>query len=211
MSQHPPVSSRKPGRPRSEGARLAILDAAYHLLMEEGFGRLTVEAVAARAGVGKPTIYRYWNNAQELAMAALLARPEAEPQSVPKRSGRAALKSHLRSVVAAFATARGRQITLTMASCDPDSELAKAFRTQIILKSREKGRALLETAVHSGEIKHPDNIEAVLDMIYGPIFYRLLTGHAPLDNGFSDAIIDIIFGGIESAERNNEQPLGGYC
>lgn len=203
MSQHPPAANRKPGRPRSEAARLAILDAAYRLLMDDGFGRLTVEAVAARAGVGKPTIYRYWNNAQELAMAALLARPEVEPQAHVKGSTREALKSHLRSVVAAFATARGRQITLTMASSDPDSELAKAFRTQIILKSRETGRALLETAVHSAEIERPHNIEAVLDMIYGPIFYRLLTGHAPLDTRFSDAIIDVIFGGID------QQPAKG--
>lgn len=164
--------------------------------MDDGFGRLTIEAVAARAGVGKPTIYRYWNNAQELAMATFLSRPDVEPVAAAHRSARAALKTHMRSVVAAFATSRGRQITLTMASSDPDSELAKAFRTQIILKSRETGRALLEAGARSGELRSDGLIEAVLDMIYGPIFYRLLAGHAPLDDGFSDSIVDIVFDGI---------------
>jgi AcrR family transcriptional regulator len=196
MSQADPSSTRKAGRPRSETARIAILDAAYRILMDDGFGRLTIEAVAARAGVGKPTIYRYWNNAQELAMAAFLSRPDVEPVAAADMSARLALKAHMRSVAAAFATSRGRQITLTMASSDPDSELAKAFRTQIILKSRETGRALLETGKRSGEIGGDGGMEAVLDMIYGPIFYRLLAGHAPLDDGFSDSIIDIVFDGI---------------
>jgi AcrR family transcriptional regulator len=206
MSQATPLSTRKAGRPRSEKARLAILDAAYRMLMDDGFGRLTIEAVAARAGVGKPTIYRYWNNAQELAMAAFLARPDVEPAAALHVSARDGLKAHMRSVVAAFATSRGRQITLTMASSDPDSELAKAFRTQIILKSRETGRALLEAGERSGELGMGGRMEAVLDMIYGPIFYRLLAGHAPLDDGFSDGIVDIIFDGIGQAQRASPNP-----
>ena len=196
MSQAPTSTPRKAGRPRSEAARLAILDAAYRILIEDGFGQLTIEAVAARAGVGKPTIYRYWNNAQELAMAAFLSRPDAEPVQTPQRSTRDGLKAHLRAVVRAFATSRGRQITLTMASSDSDSEVAKAFRTQIILKSRETGRALLEAGESSGEVRIGGNIEAALDMIYGPIFYRLLAGHGPLDDSFSEAVIDIVCDGI---------------
>ena len=197
MSQINTPNARKPGRPRSEVARLAILDAAYRMLMEEGFGRLTVESVAARAGVGKPTIYRYWNNAQELAMAAFLSRPDTEPEAGNHETIRESLKGHLRSVIAAFATARGRQITLTMASSDPDSELAKAFRTQIILKSRETGRMILEAGAQSDKLDLFGNIEAILDMIYGPVFYRLLTGHAPIESGFGDTLVDILFGGIE--------------
>lgn len=167
--------------------------------MDEGFGRLTIEAVAKRAGVGKPTIYRYWSNAQELAMAAFLSRPEAVSAGTPRASARDGLKAHLQSVVAAFATSRGRQITLTMASSDPDSELAKAFRTQIILKSREAGRALFEAGERSAELTLDGNMEAALDMLYGPVFYRLLAGHAPLDDAFSDVLVDTLFDGIGPA------------
>ena len=196
MSQAPSEKARKAGRPRSEAAHAAILGAAYRILMEEGFGRLTIEAVAARANVGKPTIYRYWSNAQELAMAAFLSRPEDEAAGLAGKPVRSGLKSHMQSVIAAFATNRGRQITLTMASSDRDSELSKAFRNQIILKSRSVGRAMLEAADAAGEIAPDSDIETALDMIYGPVFYRLLVGHAPLSPDFGDKIVDIALDGL---------------
>jgi AcrR family transcriptional regulator len=209
MNEQPPLSpKKKPGRPPSEAARQAILNTAYRILMQDGLGRLTMERVALEAGVGKPTIYRSWTNAQELAMAAFLSRPEvevAETAVKAKRGGaaakassaRLALKAHLASVIRAFATNRGRQITLTMASADPESELAKAFRSQIMLKGREVGRRLLEVAVASGEIQLTGNIETVLDMVYGPLYFRLLVGHLALKDDFSNQLVDTVFDGIE--------------
>lgn len=192
-----PPAKAKAGRPRSEAARDAILEAAYRILMEDGFGRLTIEAVATGAGVGKPTIYRYWQNAQELAMAAFLSRPEADPSAADSISARDDLKAHMRSVLAAFATNRGRQITRTLASADAESELAKAFRTQVILRCREAGREILQRAEAGGEVVLGERIETVLDVIYGPVFYRLLVGHAPLAEAFGDGIVDTVFDGIE--------------
>jgi AcrR family transcriptional regulator len=209
MNQEPPsIVKKKPGRPPSEAARQAILDTAYRILMQDGLGRLTMERVALEAGVGKPTIYRSWTNAQELAMAAFLSRPEVEfahsvanvkrgIEATKGLSARFALKSHLASVTRAFATNRGRQITLTMASADPESELSKAFRSQIILKGREVGRRLLEVAVTSGEIQLKNSIETVLDMIYGPLYFRLLVGHLALTDDFSSQLVDTVFDGVD--------------
>lgn len=164
------------------------LDAAHKILMEEGFGRLTVEAVAARSGVGKPTIYRSWANASELAMAALMAGAPVEGEAAgPGLEG--ALAHQLHTLVAAFATTRGRQITLALAAADPESEMTKAFRNRVILSSRETGRRLVEAAVARGEIAPPAELEVVLDMVYGPIFYRLLVGHRPLDGAFAGALV----------------------
>jgi len=156
--------------------------------MAEGFGRLTIEAVAARSGVGKPTIYRSWANAQELAMAALLVRPlpEAEPNGA---TAQAALGAQMRGLVTAFASTRGRQITMALAAADPESEFTKAFRNQVILSSRNAGRGILEQALDRGEIVPPIDIEALLDMIYGPVFFRLLVGHRPVSPEFGDAIV----------------------
>lgn len=83
-----------------------------------------------------------------------------------------------------------------MASADPESELAKAFRNQIILKSRESGRRLIERAIQTREIALQTDIETVLDMIYGPLFFRLLAGHQPLSPTFAAQIIDTVFDGI---------------
>jgi AcrR family transcriptional regulator len=199
MSQPPdptlPLDKPRAGRPPSQIARQAILDTAYRILMDEGLGRMTIERVASVAGVGKPTIYRSWNNAQELAMAAFMARPESEPTKY-RGSTRTAIKAHLKSVITTFASQRGRQITLTMASADPESELAKAFRHQIILKSREIGRTLIQQGIKDGKIEATTRLETILDMLYGPVFFRLLTGHLPLSEDFATQLVDTLFDGI---------------
>lgn len=178
------------GRPPSAAARQRALQAAHEILMAEGFGRLTIEAVAARSGVGKPTIYRNWANAQELAMAALLAGV------LPERAARgttveAMLLDQMRSLITAFASTRGRQVTMTLAAADPQSEYTKAFRNQVILSSREAGRRIVMIGLERDEIAQPPDLDAFLDTIYGPVFYRLLVGHAPIDQAFGEAVIKI--------------------
>jgi AcrR family transcriptional regulator len=191
MSQADPPK-RKPGRPPSAEARERALAVAHEILMAEGFGRLSIEAVAARSGVGKPTLYRNWAKAQELALAALVANPlpEAQAEGV---TARARLSAQMRGLVTAFATTRGRQVALALASADPESEFTKAFRNKVILASREKGRTILESAIASGEIASPPDLQVLLDMIYGPVFYRLLVGHQPLDPAFAEAIVETVF------------------
>jgi AcrR family transcriptional regulator len=209
MSQAPTAPPRrKPGRPPSETARRTVLDTAYRIVMSEGLGRLTIERVAAESGVSKPTIYRTWTNAQDLAMAAFMAQPQADAPVSRAASARTVLRAHLRGVIEAFATQRGRQITLTMASADPDSELAKAFRNQVILKSREAGRRLIERAVASLEIRPDIDVEAVLDMLYGPLFFRLLTGHQALSPQLADQLVGTLFDGVDAARETRSKPRG---
>ncbi|MDW5315292.1 TetR/AcrR family transcriptional regulator [Rhizobium sp. PL01] len=188
MSQDTNMIPKKRGRPPSEAAQKRALEAAHDILMAEGFGRLTIEAVAARSGVGKPTIYRSWANAQELAMAALLVTslPDTEVEGA---TAQAALGAQMRGLVTAFASTRGRQITMALAAADPESEFTRAFRNQVILSSRNAGRAILEQALESGEITRPIDLEALLDMIYGPVFFRLLVGHRPVSLEFGDAVV----------------------
>ncbi|TFW23148.1 TetR/AcrR family transcriptional regulator [Massilia arenosa] len=192
---------RRPGRPPSEHSRRQVLDTAYRILMTEGLGRLSIERVAAEAGVSKPTIYRSWTNAQELAMAALMAQPGGEASAPLAGAARAALETHLRAVIDTFATQRGRQIALTMASADPDSELAKAFRNQVILKSRETGRTLIEQAIADREIRADVDVEVVLDMLFGPLFFRLLVGHLSLSPALAGALVNTVFDGLAEMEN----------
>ena len=188
MSQDTNATPKKRGRPPSEAAQKRALEVAHDILMAEGFGRLTIEAVAARSGVGKPTIYRSWANAQELAMAALLVNPMPEAEA-KGATAEAALGAQMRGLVTAFASTRGRQITMALAAADPESEFTKAFRNQVILSSRNAGRVILEQALARGEITPPLDLEALLDMIYGPVFFRLLVGHRPVSPEFGDAIV----------------------
>jgi AcrR family transcriptional regulator len=168
-----------------------VLQAAQDILMQDGFGRLTVDAVSIRAQVSKPTIYRHWANAQDLALAALI---HITPTEAPLAgTPRARLTAQLAALVTAFATTRGRQITRALASADPESEFTRAFRTRVILSSSEAGRGILHDAITEGSLDPPPDIEVLLDMIYGPLFYRLLVGHQPLTDEFAPAVIATVF------------------
>jgi AcrR family transcriptional regulator len=171
------------------------LDVAYAMMVKPG-GRVTIDAVAAKAGVGKPTIYRYWPNARALEMAAMLE--QASPSTAIRPGGDAITDLHaqLTKVVATFASPRGRQTAQMLATATPDSELSKLFRNQFILKSREEGRTILERGIKQGSVRPDIAIEAALDMIYAPVFYRLLIGHAPLDGGFVDDLVRAVMAGL---------------
>ena len=190
---------RARGRPRSAAAQEAILDAAAALIAKGGIGAVTMEAVARTAGVGKPTVYRNWDSREALAMAALL---RGEPLKTSVKETDLAiddLRLQLSRVAKAFCAPRGRNAALMVASAEPDSELAKAFRNQVMIASREEGRALLNRAAVEGSIREDADVDVVLDLIYGPIFYRLLIGHAPVSETFVDAVLTEVLTGLRGS------------
>ena len=196
-----PPAPRPRGRPPSTRARAAILDAARRLLAEGGPGAVTMEGVAARAGVGKPTVYRWWPDRHAVTMAALMdEREEAGPGSRP-RSPREALRRQLRAIVGRFSTPVGRHVTAMLAAADAESELTKAFRNHFVLARRAEGRALLHEAIAAGQLRRDADIEVALDLLYGAVFFRLLLGHAPLDARFVDQALDQTFRALGPSSR----------
>jgi AcrR family transcriptional regulator len=221
---------RPRGRPRSVAARRAILKAAHELLAEGGLSSVTIEGIAARAGVGKPTIYRSWPNAHAVAMAALMEGDQAggpdeaqdeqgrepatnasaqtqlgeKPGSAatkpgePPGSALAALRAQLHEVARVFSTPLGRSVTLMIAASEQETELSKAFRNHFILARRNEGRIFLNNAIAHGEIRKELDLDVALDLIYAPVFYRLLMGHAPLSARFMDEILSLALQGLAS-------------
>lgn len=194
-------SERRRGRPRNAAARERVLAAARALLDERGVAAVTMEELAARAGVGKPTIYRSWPNAKAVAMAALMQGP---PEPTAPRTGRstaADLKRTLRTLVAAFSTRAGRSAAMLVASADPTTEIAKVFRHHVILKAREDVRSIFARAIGDGSVRADADVEAALDLLVGPVFFRLLVGHAPLDDAFADATVEQALQGLAAERR----------
>ena len=190
----------KRGRPRSEAARRKVLAAARQLLQERGLPGVTVEGIAALAGVGKPTIYRHWPNAHAVAMDAFLESSEAAPGHAGVGFPLDALRRQLRGIAAAFASPAGRSTAAMIAAAQNDSELAKVFRNRFILRGRETGRALLTRAIAEGAIRADADLEVALDLIYAPLFFRLLIGHGPLDAEFTDTLLDQALEGLSRAD-----------
>jgi len=184
------------GRPPSASARRAILRAARELLEEGGLLSVTMEGIAARAGVGKPTVYRHWSNRYEVAMAALIEATRGAEAPRRPAAPLQALKAQLSGLADLFTSSTGRNVAAMLVSGYGETELSKAFRLYFVQARRDEGRALLEQAVAAGEIRAGIDLELALDLIYGPIFYRLAMAHAPIDAGFVDALLREVLAGI---------------
>jgi AcrR family transcriptional regulator len=162
------------GRPPDPRTRAAILTAARALLERGGLTAVTIEAIAAKAGVSRPTIYRYWPNAPAVAMAAFLDSSGAPAAGKASRSPLSALRDQLHAVADAFAAPTGRSIAAMVAAAQSETELAKAFRTEFIARNRDAARLLLERCIEDRLVSPPADIDLALDLIFGPLFYRLL-------------------------------------
>ncbi|MEI7873015.1 MAG: TetR/AcrR family transcriptional regulator [Alphaproteobacteria bacterium] len=192
MTRQPPASPTTRGRPRDPRTRAAILAAARALLERGGLTAVTIEAIALKAGVSRPTIYRYWPNAPAVAMAAFLDATGAPEAARSTRSPYAALRAQLYAVADAFAAPAGRSVAAMVAAAQSETELAKAFRNEFIARNRDATRLLLERCIEDGLIAPPADMALVLDLVFGPLFYRLLMGHAPITRGFVDRLLDTV-------------------
>ena len=192
MPRQPSPPSPARGRPRDPRTRAAILTAARWLLERGGLTAVTIEAIAQKAGVSRPTIYRYWSNAPAVAMAAFLEATGAPDAAKTGRTPLAALRAQLHAVADAFAAPTGRSVAAMVAAAQSETELAKAFRHEFIARNRDATRLLLERCIADELVAPPADMELALDLIFGPLFYRLLMGHAPITRGFVDQLIDTV-------------------
>ena len=192
--------ARPPGRPRSERAHRAILQAANELLESEGFAAVTVEAIAERAGVSKATVYRWWPNRAAVVMDGFLSIVSSEVPFPHTGHAREDIRIHMRRLAEAFSSKIGRTVAALIAEGQSDPELAEALRSRWLSVRRAEAREILELGIERGELRDDINLEVAVDVLYGPIYYRMLVGHAPLDDDFADALADHIFAGLAAGD-----------
>jgi AcrR family transcriptional regulator len=169
------------GRRRNDAAREAILDAAFRLFGEPGTEALTIDAIAAAAGVGRQTIYRWWPSkgavlADALAHRARLVVPEQDTGSLAADLAAFFVNSFAALEDAGYAV-RLRQL---VAEAQRDEHVARVL-ADFTTARRAVLRALLERGQAAGELAAGADLDMLVDMAYGVLYYRLLNGHAPLD------------------------------
>ncbi len=191
------------GRPRSEKAHEAILTAADELLLARGLGAVSMDAVAEQAGVSKATIYRWWPTKETLALDALYhewaaARPTAaETGSLPVD-----LLALLRPWVRLLAKRPyGRVIAALITEAQSDPAFAEQYRERFVEPRRAQARPILQRAIERGELPATTDLELALDLLYGPVYHRLLNGHAPLNDRFLSDLVDTVLAGLKAAGR----------
>jgi AcrR family transcriptional regulator len=170
-----------------------ILDATRALLVEGGVRRLTVEGVAARSGVAKTTIYRRYRSKDELALAVLLRMVE-EVVTVPDVGDiRAELIALVGGAVRILGTTvMGSVMQGLVSDLASDPKLGEAFRDQIVSTRLAEVRRLLERGAKRGQLRAGLDPELAHDLLFGPVYYRLLLSGRPLDEALAQRIVDAV-------------------
>lgn len=188
--------TRTAGRPRSADSRSAILKAAYQILREAGFAGFTVEGVAARAGAGKATIYRWWQTKGTLAIEAFLVAlaPRMDTKG-DTDSAIADLRAQVHHAAGVYRGRTGQLLRELIALGQEDSATSKVLRADFVEPRRQSALGLLQRALETGELPPNTDIDVLADALWGPIFHRLLVSHMPIDRSFIEKLLDLVLGG----------------
>ncbi|HEY9628361.1 MAG TPA: TetR/AcrR family transcriptional regulator [Coleofasciculaceae cyanobacterium] len=185
-------------RRRCPKAHQAILAAAAELLAAKGYGGVSIEAIAQRAGVGKQTIYRWWSCKAEVMMevcAAQVREGILVPNTGCVKTDLLHLLNHLTALITQMNL--GRMVTGLIAEAQTDSKVAAAFQAQFVTPQRATTRSILLSGMARGELRPDLELEVAIDALYGAVWCRLWLTHAPLDEKFVAVLVDQLLMGLE--------------
>ncbi|GIG87643.1 TetR/AcrR family transcriptional regulator [Plantactinospora endophytica] len=189
---------------RNERSRRAILTAALELLAETSYPDLTVEAIAARAGVGKQTIYRWWRGKGGVILEALVDATDAdgEPRLPDTGDLGADLRTVLRAIVAEFADPRLSATTraLTIETLADDT-LAAQVRDQILRPQLDAVKVRLRAGQDAGQVRTDVDLDQVVELLVGPVYHRWLLRTGPLTDDYADGLVALALAATSPPER----------
>ena len=181
-----------PGRRRSDQSHRAILQAAREVLEQVGYRDMTIEAIAARAGVGKKTIYRWWPSKAAVVLEALTSHTEEHVPFPDTGSLEGDLLGYFERSFPGLQGKSGTVLSGLAAEAQLDPEFARKFQRMFIVPRKQELVALLQRGLQRGELAPETNLEVLADLIYGAKWYRFLLYPAPLDEAFAREIVKLI-------------------
>jgi AcrR family transcriptional regulator len=189
------------GRPRDVRCTERVRHAALELGTDTGFDGLTMEGVAARAGVGKATIYRRWPNVWAIVVDALLEQAAKSAPILQRSTARKSLTASMRLVAKAFRGKQGRILRALIGRAQMDPSLRKEIGEHWLHSRRQLSREIIRKGIATGELRPGLDPDTVLDALYGALYHRLLLPYdgdeIRLSDAYIDALVDVVFGGIE--------------
>ncbi len=186
----------KYGPHRDPEVRARILEATREIIAVEGPGGASVGAIASAAGAGKQTIYRWWPSRTALvadALQEIFERESAFPVTVDPIDD---LRTQMAAVAKVMRSPAGSMIRELLADAQADPEVLSMFRERFFERRREQARHALERGVASGVLRADLDPTTVIDLLYAPLWLRLLTRHGALTKSAANRIIDTALVGI---------------
>ena len=188
--------TRGRGRPRCEVARKRILEAALESLDEVGFANTTTDLIAERAGASKATIYRWWPTKAALLLEALRDIVAQELPFPDTSNLKEDVRQQLRNFIKLLTGRRGGVLKSFIAAAQSDTEVAAAFRNVWVIPRRAEAKAVLEKHQEAGRLPAAVDLELLLDVLYGPLYFRLLAGHGELPPAYADEVTELALAGL---------------
>ena len=188
---------RRAGRPRSEQARCDILEAAYKLLRAKGFHAVGSHEIANAAGVSSATLYRWWGSKEEILLDACFEHMKPGLAVSGSGSPLARLRRYVLYVAEFLASDDGAVMARLVTGIHDDTKLQRMFLERYVMPRRRMQRRFTREAIASGELKRGTDPELLIDALNGPLFFRWLQGHAPLENSFAERIFDKVILGFQ--------------
>ncbi len=186
---------RLPGRPRSEEARRAILRSTIRLLQHTGFAELSIEAIAAHAGVGKATVYRWWPDKGALVVDAFASSAEEELHFPDSGSVYRDMSLQMNQFLAILRSRRGRIVSAVIAGGQSDPGLIQAFRERFLRPRRQEAYQTLRRGIERGELPRNLDLDLLLDILYGAIYMRFLIRHDELGEDYIAEVCHLVLNG----------------
>ena len=184
------------GRPRSSESTSAILDSTLRLLKEHALRDITIEMIAKCAGVGKTTIYKWWPSKAFVALEAFGLEMRRDVLIPDTGSAERDFSEQLQSVIKFYTSKTGRIFSQFLAECQSDAEFAALFQERFLLPRRAAVQVIWERGVTRKQIDSTIDMDTVLDLIYGPMIFRLMAGHAQLNAKEAAGIVAAAFRGL---------------
>lgn len=191
-----------PGRPRSQRARRAVLDAARALFDEGGYAAATVEAIADRSGVAKTTIYRSWPNRASLLVDVLVEVAAAVAPPPEGRDPLRALRSELRRTAVAANGLTGRLLTSLLGEAQQDVEVRTALLRGLFHPRRQASADAIRRAQAAGALRSDVPPHVAVDLLFGPLFFRMFVQHEPVTEAFVKQTLQYVLEGLRPPARS---------
>jgi len=197
VTHEPAESAPRSGRPRDARADRAIIDATLDLIAERGVHAFRTEDVASRAGVGKGTIYRRYPSKDDLVTAAVGALVDQEIVVPDTGSTRSDLLVLMREAVALYSGERpGRLMPKLVSAMAERPELARTIRSGFLAARRAALAEVLRRGIDRGDLRRDLDVEFALDLLGGPLFYRLLITGGPIDDRLAQNVVELMVLGL---------------
>jgi AcrR family transcriptional regulator len=186
-------TAKGPGRPRDEEVRKRILDSAAQLLEERCIDEITVDAIAEQSGAGKATVYRWWPNKAAVLIEAFRERISRELPFPDTGDFRRDVRQQLHNFTEIiYWGRRGKVFRSFIAGAQADPEIAKAFREIWIRPRRAEARKLFERYIATGVARADLDPDLAVEMVFSPLYYRLLTGWGEITGAYLDRLVDTV-------------------